>query len=513
MALKLRWMVFCALALVDGAISAATFEHGATDLVVSTMSEEPMAEQHLMKFDTWFPGDSVSSSLKYKNEISVKQEEVNKCAMWYEKAGCEKYQLDAHQQVRGCDVLGSVATLKERTSRELDMSVKALRREPNGVFEGARMAQQNMQAMVSEQVDQLNYKCTCHNFLYFDDVLDSNNSLEIYYDVVYFPDIDLTETYDPNFDFVVVYDEGFVLILEYSVEEHFDFYVNVSEHDCEPLKQFLEKYALNILLWLVVFILDILDYVVKVVFGLLRGQSEALLKVLTVMAFGFGVPRTIALLCWCMSPTRTYVYSGLQVVFWMSIVLWRVTEARVLECSLLSVMLVCIILFLAISNRSMCSAIKTKTSNRCDKRKERKVNVGSKRKLVALIFMCNVFHSGAMEQQQTVLERITTLAEAATRAAIAAERVARQTPASSSSGDGLQAASKVLKSPESVSGEDALNFPSWRFQFTSWLTYGESKYVTMLQKMESLATAPDIATYSPEERDLAHRLYAVPPAI
>ena len=46
-------------------------------------------------------------------------------------------------------------------------------------------------------------------------------------------------------------------------------------------------------------------------------------------------------------------------------------------------------------------------------------------------------------------------------------------------------------------------------QFTSWLAYGESKYVAMLQKIESLATAPDISTYSPEERNLAHRLYAV----
>ena len=67
----------------------------------------------------------------------------------------------------------------------------------------------------------------------------------------------------------------------------------------------------------------------------------------------------------------------------------------------------------------------------------------------------------------------------------------------------------MLKSRENFSGEDALNFPSWRFQFTSWLTYGESKYVAMLKKIEALTTSPDIATYSPEERELAHRLYAV----
>ena len=187
-----------------------------------------MAEQHLVKFDTWSSG-GVSSSLKHTDETSVKQEETSKCAMWCEKAGCEKYQLDAHQQVRGCDFLGSVAALKGRTSRELDMSVKALRCEPNGVFEGACMAQHNVHAMVNEQVDQLNLKCTCHNLLYFDDILDINNFLEIYYDVVYFLDIDFT--YDQNFVFVVGYDRGFGYILEYNVEEYFGFYVNVFEHD------------------------------------------------------------------------------------------------------------------------------------------------------------------------------------------------------------------------------------------------------------------------------------------
>ena len=83
----------------------------------------------------------------------------------------------------------------------------------------------------------------------------------------------------------------------------------------------------------------------------------------------------------------------------------------------MSVMSVCIIWFLAISNRNMCSAFQTTRSNRCDKRKERKIRVGNKRKLMALIFMCSVFHSSAMEQQQAMLERVAALAEAATRAA------------------------------------------------------------------------------------------------
>jgi hypothetical protein len=58
MAMELRLVMLCALALVNGAASAVTFEHGVTGLVVWTMSVEPVAEQHLVKFDTWFPGGS-----------------------------------------------------------------------------------------------------------------------------------------------------------------------------------------------------------------------------------------------------------------------------------------------------------------------------------------------------------------------------------------------------------------------------------------------------------------------
>ena len=498
MAMELRLVMLCALALVNGAISAVTFEHGVTGLVVRTMSAEPVVEQHLVKFDTWFPGGSF---MNYKNESSAEKGEASKCAMWCETTGCDMYQLDAHQQVRDCGVLGSAAVLRKGTSLALDMSVKALEFEPNGVLESARMAQQNMFAMAMDQVDQTNPRWTCHNSLYFDDILDISID---HYDMTYFLDIDFIETYDQNFDYVVNYNQDFVDILERIAEEKYGFFVNVFGYDLEPIEQCLEKYATNILLWLVAFILDVLDYVVKVFLGLLRGQSGTLLAVLAMVVSGFGIPMTIALLRWCVSPTRTYVCSGLRMVFWMAAVLWRVTERRVVECSLMLVMSVCIIWILAISNKNICSAFRTTRSNRCDKRKERKIRVGNKRKLVALIFMCSVFHSSAMEQQQAMLERVAALAEAATRAAIAAERVAGQTTASSStSGDGLSHASKLLKSPESFSGEDALNFPSWRFQFTSCLTYGESKYVAMLKKIEALTTSPDIATYSPEERVLA----------
>ena len=42
MAMELRLVMLCALALVKGAINAVTFEHGVTGLVVRTMSAEPV---------------------------------------------------------------------------------------------------------------------------------------------------------------------------------------------------------------------------------------------------------------------------------------------------------------------------------------------------------------------------------------------------------------------------------------------------------------------------------------
>jgi hypothetical protein len=108
-------------------------------------------------------------------------------------------------------------------------------------------------------------------------------------------------------------------------EEKCGFFVNVFDYDLERIEQCLEKYATNILLWLVAFILDVLDYVVRAFLGLLRGPSGALPAVLAMVVSRFATPMTIALLRWCVSPTRTYVCSGLRMVFWMATMLWRVT--------------------------------------------------------------------------------------------------------------------------------------------------------------------------------------------
>ena len=130
--------------------------------------------------------------------------------------------------------------------------------------------------------------------------------------------------------------------------------------------------------------------------------------------------------------------------------------------------------------------------SRTCKRRHARERCGTKRKIMAVMFICGMGQAAAMGQQQkqeAMLQRvIMALAEAATRAAIAAGSVAARSaqPPSSSGGGGLQAAAKILKSPDMFSGDDALAFPGSRFQFTSWLAYGESRYVQMLQNIEAI---------------------------
>ena len=141
-----------------------------------------------------------------------------------------------------------------------------------------------------------------------------------------------------------------------------------------------------------------------------------------------------------------------------------------------------------------------------------------RRELMAAIFLCSIGHVHAMEQQQAMLERVVALAEAATRSAVAAETATTQTvqtaatvakTSSSVVSNGLQAAAKVLKNPDAYSGEDATGFASWRFQFMSWLTYGDSRFIQILEAVEARDSMPTMANYNEGEKEMAHKLYAV----
>ena len=139
-----------------------------------------------------------------------------------------------------------------------------------------------------------------------------------------------------------------------------------------------------------------------------------------------------------------------------------------LQFGLMAVILVCITWFLALMNRNWMSSqwMKTCQTSRVTRLGERcagRKRCNERRKLMVVIFLCSIGHVHAIEQQQAMLERVVALAEAATRAAVAAERATTQTvqtaatvakASSSVVSDGLQAASKVLKNPDAYCGED-----------------------------------------------------------
>ena len=116
--------------------------------------------------------------------------------------------------------------------------------------------------------------------------------------------------------------------------------------------------------------------------------------------------------------------------------------------------------------------------------------------------------------QEAVLQRMASMAEAATRAAMAAEEALKRASSSSSSGgtnprEGLSAASRILKPPDTLNGEDIMLFQQWKHQFTSWLCFGDNRYSEVLDKLESRDTAPSYAAYNEDERSMSQKLYAV----
>ena len=150
--------------------------------------------------------------------------------------------------------------------------------------------------------------------------------------------------------------------------------------------------------------------------------------------------------------------------------------------------------------------------SRIEKRRNRRVAIVAKKQFISMMMICSCASAAAMEQD-AMLQRIISLTEAATRAALSAEQTLGQfqtmTISATSSSEGLQAASRILKAPDTFNGDDPMQFASWRFQFTSWLKFGDSRYTTLLEKVETMTTSPSIASYDTSEKELAHKLYAV----
>ena len=115
---------------------------------------------------------------------------------------------------------------------------------------------------------------------------------------------------------------------------------------------------------------------------------------------------------------------------------------------------------------------------------------------MAVVFLCGVANAKAMEEQSELQEscrrRMTSMVEAATRAAAAAERALERSSTSTGSNEGLSAPSRALKAPDVFSGEDAMLFQQWKYKFTSWLCFGAGvqKHLTTWRRNLKLLLYP-----------------------
>ena len=119
--------------------------------------------------------------------------------------------------------------------------------------------------------------------------------------------------------------------------------------------------------------------------------------------------------------------------------------------------------------------------------------------------------------EQNFLQRMLHLTQAATNAATAAQTALERLNApslnsASAAGpdvvqQGLSAASRIFKSPEAHTGEDARGFSVWKFRFTNWLTFGENKLQSLLERAEEMSG--DITMLSADEDVLSSKLYSI----
>ena len=69
---------------------------------------------------------------------------------------------------------------------------------------------------------------------------------------------------------------------------------------------------------------------------------------------------------------------------------------------------------------------------------------------------------------------------------------------------------RILKSPDVFTGEDPMVFQTWKFQFSSWLPFGDQRFQVVLDKVEALKDDPtDTSAFTTEEKELSTKLYTM----
>lgn len=160
--------------------------------------------------------------------------------------------------------------------------------------------------------------------------------------------------------------------------------------------------------------------------------------------------------------------------------------------------------------KSVCLASSPKrNSSRLEKRRCHLNMIERRKHLQVLMFVAMVSYARCMDQQ-VFMERIAEMTQAATRAAAAAAQASDRLQASrSSASGGLETASKVLKSPETFSGDNPLDFLAWKTSFETWLGFADEKYSDLLEKVEKLTRKPVMSTYSEEQQGVARKFFAI----
>ena len=121
----------------------------------------------------------------------------------------------------------------------------------------------------------------------------------------------------------------------------------------------------------------------------------------------------------------------------------------------------------------------------------------------AIIWLSMIYTAKSMDGQ--VLNQVAELARAATQAATAATAIASQFSSRGSSS--MESAVKVLKAPDTFTGDDS--FMNWKTNFISWIGYGDERYLKLIPTVEKMVKPPDISTYKDEDKELAHKFYAI----
>ena len=195
-----------------------------------------------------------------------------------------------------------------------------------------------------------------------------------------------------------------------------------------------------------------------------------------------------------------------------TLAMWTEMQWLIMAISLTALVCVWWFVQLQVSHLSHSNDLRSRMCRKLQRRSA----IKQQRQLIAVLFLCSCANARAMEEstgaQASFLQGITSMAEAATRAAVAAEKALERSTATASaagSNEGLSAASRILKSPDTYSGEDPMMFMQWKQQFTSWLCFGDSRYSQALENLEQKSVAPPLASYNQEETDMSQKLFAV----